>query len=1280
MVLAPTRATTRDAVADSTLDAATVPNSTRDAFVPPASRPMPSIVTRVPPWPNCGLTLSTTLYVQPFSLRTVTPLSPTMEMSPTALPRVSGPGLARTTTCVSVGVPTIVAGSPASDTDVADVPPPRMFVPLMVTTVPACPTAGDTSVMLPADSCSQAPEAVIIAPVSAIKTTSPTTLAPRSPATIRGKLQLLLCTCASNPASVAATMLLPPPHRFTPAMFTTVPACPDDGSTARISPWSTYVNASVLLTLAPLVDVMTMSPCVSASRPCCSTTTTSVSFSRTIVASTPTTVTFDTAAPPPRSDVPLIVTRVPSRPLSGTARSIVPTSTYVKPFASRTNAPVSDVTTTSPWPGTDAPASTTTFVLLSDTISAVAPASVTASTLGPLPRKLVPSIVTRVDAWPCAGVTLVITPAVAYVHPLTCVANAPESDVTTMSPDPAVAASATTFTMVSLPSTTVAAVPASVTLVISLPPPSSREPAICTRVPSCPIAGLAPATTLSSRYVHPSRATLRAPLDASTVTSVTPTVPFCASTTTCVELLDTMRAGGWSPRSTDAIDVPDTGLFPSSRLPAIVTTVPRWPDDGVTVSIWLAASYTHASPRLTRAPLLDVISIVLSPSVPLAPARTTTSVAVPLMTLKTGTPAMVTLLTELPPPSRFVPVMVSRVPSCPRGGSTRMMRASPRYVNTSALATTAPVLATMSTSTTPLVPAPSTATMLLLLADTTRCTATPPNVSDETLAPPPSRFVPLIVTTVPVTPDDGVTDVTLPSAMYSHVPAARTTAPVSISSTTSTAPPVAAPRAAVTWISVLFGVPSIEAASTAPSSTRSTVVPPDSSRSPRTSSLVPTCPDDGVTSVTFAGSRYSKLPPALTTAPLSAVSSTAPEPAPASFATTTTSVSLGVPVMFAATPFRVTTASPVEPPNRLVPRTVTRVPETPLSGVTDVMRPSSSCSQAFSPRTIAPLVDSISTSPTPAVPLDASTTTSVAFAVTTVAASPPSRTTDASLAPPSSRSPLMVTTVPRCPLLGASPLTTPAAVYVKSGPATARAPVLLSTTTRPAPAAPAPARATTYVLLLPASTSAATPASVTRAIELPPPNRPWPRTVTYVPSCPVVGAKLSTWLASTYVHSCVLVYVAPVSTVTVTVPFPGLPLPAAATIVVSLELTISSAATPASVTFTTLAPPASSPLPEIVTSVPSCPLGGLSADTAGTAAYWKPRRLVTRLPVLLSSVTSTRPAVPAGTVTTTADAVCDSAVAKLSPKRTVTPDPPPSSDWPVMVTRVPACPLLGCTL
>ena len=159
-----------------------------------------------------------------------------------------------------------------------------------------------------------------------------------------------------------------------------------------------------------------------------------------------------------------MVTSVPVWPSVGATLVTEPCALYVKPFDCVTDAPESATTTTSPVLASFFCATTTTASSLSDLMSADTPARVTESTLLPLPRRVVPEMVTDVPSWPTTGLMLVILLGVLYVNRPLPVTMAPESETMTMSPDSVLEETlACTTTSVALDDLTVAFSPTRVT-------------------------------------------------------------------------------------------------------------------------------------------------------------------------------------------------------------------------------------------------------------------------------------------------------------------------------------------------------------------------------------------------------------------------------------------------------------------------------------------------------------------------------------------------------------------------------------------------------------------------------------------------------------------------------------------------------------------------------------------------------------------------------------------------------------------------------------------------
>ena len=140
-------------------------------------------------------------------------------------------------------------------------------------------------------------------------------------------------------------------------------------------------------------------------------------------------------------------------------------------------------------------------------------------------------------------------------------------------------------------------------------------------------------------------------------------------------------------------------------------------------------------------------------------------------------------------------------------------------------------------------------------------------------------------------------------------------------------------------------------------------------------------------------------------------------------------------------PFSTTVLASIPPPSSPTPRISTRVPNCPLSGVTDCMLAGVTYSHPSSSRTLAPVSLTTSTSPTRDVPLCAALTViSESLACSTMAWTPPKHTLFTSAPPPKSWRPRMTTRVPFWPAEGSTDKMWPSRRYWKP---------LLSRATRP---------------------------------------------------------------------------------------------------------------------------------------------------------------------------------------------------------------------------------------
>ena len=145
-------------------------------------------------------------------------------------------------------------------------------------------------------------------------------------------------------------------------------------------------------------------------------------------------------------------------------------------------------------------------------------------------------------------------------------------------------------------------------------------------------------------------------------------------------------------------------------------------------------------------------------------------------------------------------------------------------------------------------------------------------------------------------------------------------------------------------------------------------------------------------------------------------------------------------------------------------------------------------------------------------------------------------------------------------------------------------------------------------------------------------------------------------------------------------------LPPATTITSLFPSLLISASTPASVTATSEVPPPSKRSPDILTTLPCCPISGSTVLIIPAARYAHPSASTLIAPELLRTYTSTvsaDPSLAAATTVTSAGSSPEVMFALKSPNLTISisvpADPPRRSD-PFIVTFVPRCPLTGFTL
>src|SRR5690242_17539343 len=425
--------------------------------------------------------------------------------------------------------------------------------------------------------------------------------------------------------------------------------------------------------------------------------------------------------------VPVIVTVVPTAPLVGDTLVIEGAEVTVK-FTPLLGTP-DTVTTTFP---VLAPAGTVTPMLVAlqpDNTVACVPPKLTVL-LPWLAPKFVPVIVTVVPTAPLVGDTLLIEGAEVTVK-FTPLLGTPDT-VTTTFPVTASAGTVTPILVALQPENTVACVPPKLTVLLPWLAPKF-VPVIVTVVPTAPLVG----DTLVIVGVGDGITVKVTPL-LGTPKTVTTTFPVLAPAGTVTPMLVALQ-----PENTVACVPPKlTVLLPwlaPKFVPVIVTVVPTAPLVGDTlVIVGVGGGVTV---KLT--PVLGTPDTVTTTFPVLAPAGTVTPMLVALQpenTVACVPPKLTVLLPWLAP--KFVPVIVTVVPTAPLVGDTLLIEGVERTVKFT------PLLGTPDTVTTTfpvLAPAGTVTPMLVALQPENTVACVPPKLTVllPWLAP---KFVPVIVT------------------------------------------------------------------------------------------------------------------------------------------------------------------------------------------------------------------------------------------------------------------------------------------------------------------------------------------------------------------------------------------------------------------------------------------------------------------------------------------------------------------------------------------------------
>ena len=194
----------------------------------------------VPPWPAAGTTfvmLPSAMYFHASLAMVIAPLSDTTLTSPV----ISAPySVAVTSMMPHSSTSESSATTPANVTSVTALPPPHRSNPKIVIRESARPASGLTlSILLGRRYVKIIPSVLTVAPVLAVKTTSPSSFesGPAAASTTTSS-SVSVMIVASTPFNVTLTTSAPRPRSVEPEMVITEPYCPKFGSAESMVPVS----------------------------------------------------------------------------------------------------------------------------------------------------------------------------------------------------------------------------------------------------------------------------------------------------------------------------------------------------------------------------------------------------------------------------------------------------------------------------------------------------------------------------------------------------------------------------------------------------------------------------------------------------------------------------------------------------------------------------------------------------------------------------------------------------------------------------------------------------------------------------------------------------------------------------------------------------------------------------------------------------------------------------------------------------------------------------------
>jgi arylamine N-acetyltransferase len=434
----------------------------------------------------------------------------------------------------------------------------------------------------------------------------------------------------------------------------------------------------------------------------------------------------DTAVAPVKLR-PVIVTSAPIGPLDGATEMTVGGGMTVNELP--IPVPIGVVTEIAP---VVAPTGTVAVIWVSD-VAEKTEAAVPWKATAVAPVKLRPVIVTPVPIGPLDGATEVMVGAGMTANELPV--PVPLGVVTEIAPDVAPAGTVAEICVSELTVKVIAAVPWNDTAVA----PVKLRPVIDTTAPIGPLDGATVVTVGAGMTAKE----LPVPVPLGVVTEIAPVVaPAGTVAEICVSELTVkvMAAVPWN----------DTIVAPVKLMPVIVTAAPIGPLDGTTV-LTVGAGMT-----VNKLPTPVPFGVVTEIAPVVAPTGTVAMIWVPEVTetVVAGVPWNATIVVPL----RLVPVIVTTVPIGPLDGATEVIVGAGMTANELPV----PVPLGVVTEIAPVEAPTGTVAVIWVSVLTVKVMAAVPW---NATAVAPVKLMPVIVTTAPIGPLVGATEVTVGAGM-----------------------------------------------------------------------------------------------------------------------------------------------------------------------------------------------------------------------------------------------------------------------------------------------------------------------------------------------------------------------------------------------------------------------------------------------------------------------------------------------------------------------------------